>query len=426
MPKAYKLPSAVAAKKLSLIPKDALVSTFLVANAFVWYLCGLSYLQGIADGNLLLLVIAANFVCLVLTALLVTSLASKFKQRLVFLKYWVVAGSFLSVLFAILNLSHFSSILIMACIIGMFFGAGMPICMGYYAKTTEPQHRAKSSGIIILLIGVGVPMLSILGGGQSVILAAVLALWQIFTLFFVLSLKPSEINVETKDSVSYLSVVSNKAFLLYVIPWFMFSLINDLTMQLNVSHFSSSTFPQSFGQNFMMVENVLAGASAIICGFLADRKGRKRLALIGLALLGIGYASLGIFSTNYYIAWFYVCVDGIAWGVFSMLFLLTIWGDIAQEKSAEKYYFLGVLPYLFSNLARGWAGTYISSSMEHGMIFSFASFFLFVAILPLAYAPETLPEKVIKRIDINSYVEKALEKAQRGNEKTSKRGKGKK
>ena len=168
----------------------------------------------------------------------------------------------------------------------------------------------------------------------------------------------------------------------------------------------------------MLIETVLAGASAIICGFLADKKGRKRLALVGFVLLGVGYASLGLFNGNYFAAWFYVCVDGVAWGAFSMLFLVTIWGDIAQEKSSEKYYFLGVLPYLFSRLAVGLTGAYIVDYVQEVTVFSFAAFFLFVAVLPLVYAPETLPDKILKNLDLNSYVNKALEKVKKSNVKT--------
>jgi hypothetical protein len=39
--------------------------------------------------------------------------------------------------------------------------------------------------------------------------------------------------------------------------------------------------------------------------------------------------------------------------------------------------------------------------------FSFASFFLFLAVIPLMYAPETLPEKTIKDRELKSYLEKA-------------------
>ena len=54
------------------------------------------------------------------------------------------------------------------------------------------------------------------------------------------------------------------------------------------------------------------------------------------------------------------------------------------------------------------------------MVFSFASFFLFAATLPLSYAPETLPEKVLKEMDLMSYVEKAKKKAEEKAKKTQK------
>ncbi len=408
--------------KIASLPKEALVSTFLVANAFVWYLSGYSFLQNATIsrfGNTSLLIIAtANFASLVLSAFAVSLVTSKFKRRPVFLKYWILAGALLSVLFAIINLADFVGLLVLASLIGVYFGIGMPVCMGYYAKSTAPQNRAKLSGIIILLIGLGYPLISIIGRNETILLAASLGVWQILGLISVLFIKSVEPLVEQKERVSYRSVISNKTFLLYAAPWLMFSLINQLTMELNTHYFSSGTFPAVLGQNFLLIENILAGASAIICGFLADKKGRKRLALVGFVLLGVGYASLGLFSGNYFAVWFYVCVDGVAWGAFSMLFLVTIWGDIAQEKSSEKYYFLGVLPYLLSNLAGVLTGTYVSANVQERTVFSFASFFLFVAVLPLVYAPETLPNRILKNLDLNSYVNKALEKVKESNIKT--------
>jgi MFS family permease len=133
--------------------------------------------------------------------------------------------------------------------------------------------------------------------------------------------------------------------------------------------------------------------------------------LIGFVLLGLGYAVLGLSNVSYFAAWFYICVDGIAWGAFAMLFIVTLWGDIAEEKNSEKYYFLGVLPYLLSNFTGLLLGPLVSGRIGESTVFSFASFFLFIAVLPLAYAPETLPEKIIKNLDINSYIRKAQEKA---------------
>jgi len=187
----------------------------------------------------------------------------------------------------------------------------------------------------------------------------------------------------------------------------MFSLINELTGTMNTNYLNIT-----IGGSFQTIENVVAGASAILCGIYADKKGRKHLALAGFAFLGLGYASIGLFGGNAFAAWFFIFVDGVAWGALSMLFLVTIWGDIAQNNNSEKYYFLGVLPYLFSNLAGIWVGSIISN-IDIKLVFSFASIFLFIAILPLMYAPETLPDKILKHLDLNSYINKAMDKAKK-------------
>jgi MFS family permease len=255
---------------------------------------------------------------------------------------------------------------------------------------------------------------------MTLVTATSLALWLFLGLICLMTLKPPEQKSEQNGKVSYRSVISNKTFLLYLIPWFLFSLINDLTMQINTNYFSNPSFPSYFANNYLIVENILAGAVAIIFGFLADKKGRKRLALIGFALLGTGYASLGLFYGNHFAAWFYVCADGVAWGAFSMLFLVTLWGDIANGKNGEKYYVLGILPYLFSNFIRFSLGAYISQNISESTVFSFASFFLFVSILPLVYAPETLSDKIIRHLDLNSYVNEVLDKVEKENSKKRK------
>ena len=50
----------------------------------------------------------------------------------------------------------------------------------------------------------------------------------------------------------------------------MLSLINDLTMQINANYFNNLQL-----SNYLMIENLLAGFSAVVCGFLADRQGRN-------------------------------------------------------------------------------------------------------------------------------------------------------
>ena len=69
-------------------------------------------------------------------------------------------------------------------------------------------------------------------------------------------------------------------------------------------------------------------------------------------------------------------------------------------------------------------GTYIFETMGDSgtsTVFSFAAFFLFAATLPLFYAPETLPEKVMKDRDLKSYIENAKKKAAKETEKVHKK-----
>jgi MFS family permease len=386
--------------------KKTLISSFLVANAFVWYVSAFSYLQYLAEakGSGLLTIVTINLTTLVLTAFIATLLRQKLQDRLTFLKYWIAAGVLLSVSFVFLEIADFSTLLVMAALVGVYFGFGMPTCIAYFAKETDPQIRAKASGIIILFLGVGYTAITIVAD-SALILAGILTVWRITSLLPILKAKKPQDppQVESKEKVTYRSIFSNRAFLLYTIPWLMFSLINDLTMDLNMIYFNN-TFPAAFGENYNLIVNVI----------LADKNGRKRLALVAFAMLGVSYASLGLFSGQYFAALFYVCVDGFAWGAFSMLFLFTVWGDIAQKKNAEKFYFLGVLPYLFSNFIRIAFGQVIAGYIgNETMVFSFASFFLFVAILPLAYAPETLSEKIIKKVELDGYIEKALQEVQK-------------
>jgi len=174
----------------------------------------------------------------------------------------------------------------------------------------------------------------------------------------------------------------------------------------------SQLYPETLFRFSSLVEQVLSGFVAVACGFFADSVGRKRLTLTGFVLLGLGYGSLGLVE-NIIGWWFYTIVDGIAWGIFYTIFLLTVWGDIAQEKSSERYYAVGSLPFLFSNFMRLSIGSYAAANIPKFAIFSFASVFLFLAVLPLVYAPETLPEKITKERELKIYVEKAQEIVQK-------------
>jgi len=123
-------------------------------------------------------------------------------------------------------------------------------------------------------------------------------------------------------------------------------------------------------------------------------------------MLGIGYALLGLFPT-FILSWYlYVIVDGVAWGIFSLMFYLVIWTELAGNRTKEKYYLIGLVPFLIASYIQILFTPY-AEHIEISAAFSLASFFLFIAVLPLLYAPETLPEKKMELKRLRKYVEAA-------------------
>jgi MFS family permease len=162
-----------------------------------------------------------------------------------------------------------------------------------------------------------------------------------------------------------------------------------------------------------LVQTVFMGAAAVLGGIFVDSVGRKPIAIAGFALLGVGTAVLG-FSGNSLldihplVLYFNPVIDGIAEGFLLVLFVLTLWGDLSHNSSSDKYYALGVMPFFVSKLLELTVGPYIFEGITSiTALFSFTAFFLFLAVLPLVYAPETLPEKHIKERELKSYIEKA-------------------
>lgn len=409
-------------KRLGATPKVVAVAIILVGNAFVWYTCAFSFLAdtvtnmvtntelSIAESAV---IFGINFLGIAASAFLGSFLINKHKRRMNFLLYWMSAGIIFSLLPILIDNTSFTGLSVLAASLGVYFGLGMPTCMGYFSASTETGNRARLSGLIILSIGVGFFLLKSISGADAMLISLSLVTWRVLGLISLVSLRPKEKPIDQKTRLTYRSVISDKAFILYFIPWLMFSLVNDLTFPVYQNFFS-----ETFISFSTMLENLLAGIVAVIGGFFADSAGRKRLTLAGFALLGLGYAVLGLFPMNLLGWWFYTTVDGVAWGIFSTIFLITVWGDLAQGQNSEKYYVLGSLPYLLSNFTSVSLGTYVAAIVVKNVaVFSFAAFFLFLAVLPVVYAPETLPEKTIKELELKKYVEKAQKEAEKAQKK---------
>ncbi len=73
----------------------------------------------------------------------------------------------------------------------------------------------------------------------------------------------------------------------------------------------------------------------LVVGLLSDRIGRKRLVILAYALVGVGYALLSFASDNILVFYSYVLLDGIAWGIFFLMFLLINLGRSSTVTNQE-------------------------------------------------------------------------------------------
>ncbi len=144
--------------------------------------------------------------------------------------------------------------------------------------------------------------------------------------------------------------------------------------------------------------------------------------MVGFILLGIGYAVLGV-SPNEMASWFlWTALDGCMVNLLRH-FCNHYMGRSCNSEKSRKYYAIGIIPFFISKYLELVIGNYVAIGISSYALFSFIVFFLFLAVLPLFYAPETLPEKVMKDRDLKSYVENAKKKAQKESEQSSKKEK---
>lgn len=368
----------------------------LISNAFIWYSFAFNVLKGMVDTLILPWII--HFSAIIFSGISGAMLSERIHKKETFLLFWIIFGVICSLFLVFADLT---TVLVPSFLFGISFGLGVPASLEYFAKSTTFENRGKLGGLILCVNGVGIFLLSLVTAENLALNAFILTTWRTIGLIAFLLVKfPQEIR--TISPVSFRRILSQRIFFLYFIPWFMFSLVNYLSFPIQVNILGSGT-----ANSLCIIESFLASLFSIIGGCLSDAIGRKRVTIFGFIILGLGYAILGIYPENIFSWYLYTVVDGAAWGIFYVIFVFTIWADISQSLCSEKYYALAGTSLFLSNFLRISVGSYISQTFSPYAIFSFVALFLFLAVIPLMYAPETLPEKLIRRRELRKYIEKA-------------------
>ena len=386
--------------------RAALTSIILVASAFIYYFYTFAILKDLAgaitsDNFTILLMWGMNFSGAILSALAATLVVKKKNRRDIFLVSWMLLGAVFSFGPLIGSVTNVSGLLTLAFLFGVSFGIGMPSAMGYFTDHTSVENRGRLGGLIMLANGVGLIFLGMIATSSIPVKSLILAVFRISGLLVFLAIKPKQGNPEL-GTISYRSLVTQRSFLLYLVPWILFSLVNYLSLPVFSNRYVFTSDQLQFSTT---IGNIVSGFSAFVGGFLTDSLGRKRMSTTGFVALGIGYTILGVVPDNLLSLYFYSVVDGIAWGILFVVFVVTVWGDLSHGLSSDKYYAVAGIPFFVSLFLRSAIGPYVEVSSY--AVFSFTAFFLFLGVLPLMYAPETLPEKTMRDRELKLYVEKA-------------------
>ncbi len=389
----------------------------VVVNAFSWYFPLYLLFQSVLENfqmnsTLLLIVFGVQVAAAIGSTIIGTTLVKKFSSRDTFLAVWMLIGIIASTLMVTLETFNMTYILLVSFLSGFSLGLGFPSCLAYFGDHTTIENRGLlagitffASGLCILFIGLIVSFSTLVAG------ALILAAWRgIGLLLFLIARSKQDYRKEKPIEVPYRAVLFDRSFLLYFVPWTMFCVVNFLGVPIEIN-----LFGEDLGSLMPIAEYGIGGFIALIGGWFADTIGRKRIIIIGFIMLGIGFAMLGLFPGDTLFWYLYIIVDGVAWGIFSLMFYLVIWSDLAGNRTKEKYYMLGVLPFLIASYIQI-LFTPLAKSVEYSSAFSLASFFLFMAVLPLLYAPETMPEKNIEIKRLRKFADdarKAKEKYER-------------
>ena len=382
----------------------------LVVNAFVWYFYAANTLEQVinkitADYFVRLQLWSIHFIGIVLSAFIGSIFSSKTQKRTSFLKLWIILGVIASLIPLAVNIYDILTASIISGLWGICLGVGMPSCMAYYTDATSVDNRGGLGGITMLLSGLGIFLFGVVNVESTLLRVIVLSIWRFAGLALFLISKPSEeiSNTERKHkNISYKTIFSQRPFILYFIPWIMFSLLTYLSTPIKLDFLE-----RQHVEYLSLIANGLFGFFAIVGGFLSDTVGRKRITIVGFVTLGLAYAIVGMFPGQLGSWYFHTVADAVAWGFFFVVFVITVWGDLSDELPSDKYYAAGLLPFFISKFLQLTVDESIIGTIAPSAIFSFTALFLFLAVLPLIYAPETLPEKYIKERELKGYIEKA-------------------
>jgi MFS family permease len=338
------------------------------------------------------------------------SLISKKINNRRFMLSWIIVG-----LLSMLSLVFFGGLafaLIVSVFLGVSFGLGLPTSMAWVANSVAIDKRGRVAGITILITFimafVTLGLYRVIGGGiiTLVVLAAIIR--SVSCLGFIKTENP----IDTKKAKTDFSKSQLREFSFYIIPWLIFTISSGLAWNL-VPDLPEYTFYINLGY---VVRFILIAFFGFVWGIVADRKGRKGPVVIGLVLLGISYFLLGVVESPYSVL-AYLSLAGVAWGSFFTMYLV-IPGDLSIPVEREKFYAIGTILPIVILFSLGMIPENSSVFFSENSFSQILSLLLFLSIIPIIRAKETLPKQEMRRRELEDYTDKLGRVIQESEEET--------
>jgi MFS family permease len=345
--------------------------------------------------------------CIVIFALIGSHIGEKYDRRKLLIAYttfgvfstalaWVFQGTIAS-LFSI-------------GLVGTSFGLSFPVVMAYMKDCTVVDERARISGIVVFLSFVVAMLSTAIASSTSVVGIILLSIILRSLGFFALILDPCSRIGGRKHA--WRKILTYKQFDFYILPFLMFTILSGLLYLIDIPKTAAFNSASSIGNIFHLAGT---GVFAVIGGFVADRIGRRKPIMVGLVMLGISTAILGYELSP--LTWIiYLAISGFAWGIVFVIYF-AIPGDLAFRGSEERFYALGtIIPFIAYTSIQGPAQL-IGLSLQANWIFPVLTIILFVSLIPLVYATETLPESKILEKQLEKHIKKVGELVEKSKNK---------
>ena len=319
----------------------------------------------------------------------------EFMQKSYYYSWIIIAmASYLVLFFS-------SNLIVYAFLSGASIGIGIPICLAYFADNTEIENRGKNGALIFFATSLSFPLLAWIQ--EKNFFFGLIWIIILLMVFILVQQEFTVIKVERK--IHFRTILTERQFILYFLSWSTYCFIDAFEAPI-LNNFLEKTFSPYIINILANIGTIVTAIAILLSGVMADRYGRKRILTYGFVTLGVAYAIVGV-AYQSLISWLiFSIITGTATGYFAVIFIFTIWGDLSQKGLRGKYYAIGSCPFFLIFFIQKLITPYITQ-IPVSAAFSFASFFLFLAVIPLMYAPETLPEKIIRQRELKRYIEKA-------------------